>query len=135
MQHWAMSDEDRTKALKDMKKGEEARPVLDYPSMGKSEYRKMTPMYSGCLAYFPLALAAVAQNSMVGHVQHNDIDKPMYWDRSKSADELDAIVRHIADHSKDPYDEDGRLHMSKVAWRALAFLQKFLEEGKVCEQG
>jgi hypothetical protein len=96
--------------------------------MGEAERRKKTPMYSGLLAYFPDALALVARNSMVGHYQHNDPKDPMYWDRSKSADEMDAMIRHMADHSKDPYDADGTLHMSKVAWRALAFLQKFLEE-------
>ena len=104
------------------------KPTLDYSSMDEAKRRKLTPMYSGCLAYFPDALAQVAQNSMVGHYQHNDHTEPMYWDRNKSADELDAIIRHLADHSKDPYDADGRLHLSKVAWRALAMLQKFIEE-------
>tara|TARA_R100001463_G_scaffold2401_6_gene10167 strand:- start:1786 stop:2202 length:417 start_codon:yes stop_codon:yes gene_type:complete len=128
--HWALTDQDRSDLLKEMKreKSTAISPVLDYTKMSDSERRKMTPMYSGCLAYFPLALAQVAQNSMVGHFQHNDPESPMFWDRTKSADELDAIIRHLADHSKDPYDADGRLHMSKVAWRALAFLQKFLEE-------
>jgi len=124
-QHWALTDSDRSDILKDMKA---EKPKLDYEAMDEAKRRKMTPMFSGCLAYFPDALALVAQNSMVGHWQHNDPGEPMYWDRSKSADELDAIIRHIADHSKDPYDKDGRLHMSKVAWRALAFLQKFIEE-------
>ncbi len=106
----------------------EKKEPLDYDSMDEAKRRKMTPMYSGCLAYFPDALAMVAQNSMVGHVQHNDPSEPMYWDRTKSADELDAMIRHMADHSKNPYDTDGRLHMSKVAWRALAFVQKFIEK-------
>ena len=92
----------------------------------------MTPMYSGMLAYFPDALALVARNSMVGHYQHNDPNDPMYWDRTKSADEMDAMIRHMADHSKDPYDKDGVLHMSKVAWRALAFVQKFIEGENQC---
>ena len=104
------------------------KPVLDYDGMTEAKKRKMTPMYSGMLAYFPDALALVARNSMVGHYQHNDPEDEMYWDRTKSADELDAIIRHIADHSKNPRDEDGTLHMSKVCWRALAFVQKFIEE-------
>lgn len=108
--------------------GKLEKSTLDYSAMDEAKKRKMTPMYSGLLAYFPDALALVAQNSMVGHYQHNDPNEPMYWDRSKSADEMDAMIRHMADHSKDPYDGDGRLHMSKVAWRALAFLQKFIEE-------
>jgi len=106
----------------------EEKPKLDYDAMDEAERRKKTPMYSGLLAYFPDALALVARNSMVGHVQHNPPNTGMYWDRTKSADEMDAMIRHMADHSKDPYDADGTLHMSKVAWRALAFVQKFLEE-------
>jgi hypothetical protein len=106
----------------------DSKPVLDYDVMDEAKKRKMTPMYSGLLAYFPDALALVARNSMVGHYQHNDHNDPMYWDRSKSADEMDAMIRHMADHSKNPRDKDGTLHMSKVAWRALAFVQKFIEE-------
>ena len=106
----------------------DSKPVLDYDAMDEAKKRKMTPMYSGLLAYFPDALALVARNSMVGHYQHNDHNDPMYWDRSKSADEMDAMIRHMADHSKNPRDKDGTLHMSKVAWRALAFVQKFIEE-------
>ena len=123
--HWALTDEDRAAMLKDM---EAEKPKLDYEAMDEAKKRKMTPMYSGLLAYFPDALALVARNSMIGHYQHNDPKDPMYWDRTKSADEMDAMIRHMADHGKDPYDADGTLHMSKVAWRALAFLQKFLEE-------
>jgi hypothetical protein len=106
----------------------DSKPVLDYDAMDEAKKRKMTPMYSGLLAYFPDALALVARNSMVGHYQHNDPSDPMYWDRTKSADEMDAMIRHMADHSKNPRDKDGTLHMSKVAWRALAFVQKFIEE-------
>ena len=126
--HWALTDADRSALLKDLKAEKAEKPALDYGAMDEAKRRKMTPMYSGLLAYFPDALAQVAQNSMVGHYQHNDPSDPMYWDRSKSADEMDAMIRHMADHSKDPYDSDGRLHMSKVAWRALAFVQKFIEE-------
>ena len=104
------------------------KPKLDYEAMDEAKRRKMTPMYSGLLAYFPDALAQVAQNSMVGHYQHNDPNDPMYWDRAKSADDPDGMIRHLADHSKNPYDTDGRLHLGKVAWRALAMLQKFIEE-------
>lgn len=128
-QHWALTDSDRSDILKDIKPD---KLTLDYSDMDEAKRRKMTPMFSGCLAYFPDALALVAQNSMVGHYQHNDPNEPMYWDRSKSSDEMDAIIRHMADHSKDPYDTDGRLHMSKVAWRSLAFLQKFIEEENQC---
>ena len=44
----------------------------------------------------------------------------------KSKDELDALTRHLIDHSINPLDEDGQLHLAKVAWRALAALERHL---------
>lgn len=96
--------------------------------------RKATPIYSGVLRYFPNALAAVAEVSRRGNEQHNP-GKPLHWDRSKSGDELDALTRHLMDIAMmgpDGRDTDGSLHAAKVAWRALANLEKVLEllEGK-----
>ena len=96
----------------------------------EKEKRKNTPIYSGVVKYFPLALAEVARCSMAGQSQHNP-DKPLAWDRAKSGDELDALMRHLTDHSENPMDNDGQLHLAKVAWRALAALQKHLEGEKV----
>jgi hypothetical protein len=81
-----------------------------------SAERKGIPIYSGVVAYFPLALAAVARLSKRGNDQHNP-GSPLHWDRSKSGDELDALMRHIIDGDWDA-----------VAWRALAHLQKQEEE-------
>lgn len=92
--------------------------------------RKNTPVYGGVLKYFPNALKAVAKCSKAGNDQHN-AGKPLHWDRSKSGDELDALTRHLIDHSVDPIDTDGILHLSKVAWRALAALEKHLEGQEV----
>ena len=95
--------------------------------------RKKTPIYSGVLKYFPLALAEVARVSQAGNNQHNP-GTPLHWDRSKSGDELDALTRHLVDHANGTeYDEDGQLHLSKVAWRSLAALQKHLETCKANE--
>lgn len=80
------------------------------------EERKNTPVYSGCVNYFPLALAAVSRLSKKGNDQHNP-GTPLHWDRSKSGDELDAMMRHVIDEDWDA-----------VAWRALAHLQKVEEE-------
>ncbi len=110
----------------------DSKPMLDYDAMDEAKRRKMTPMYSGLLAYFPDALALVARNSVIGQHQHGTLEEPLHWDRTKSADEMDAMIRHMADHSKNPRDKDGALHMSKVAWRALAFVQKFIEEETQC---
>jgi len=86
--------------------------------------RKETPIYSGVLNYFPDALAAIAECSWVGNEQHNP-GSPLHWDRSKSGDELDALTRHLMEAGT--MDTDGIRHSAKVAWRALANLQKEIE--------
>ena len=96
----------------------------------KAEKRKEIPVFSGVLAYFPDAIREVAKCSKAGNDQHHP-DKPLHWDRSKSGKNLDALSRHLLDHSVDPVDDDGVLHLAKVAWRALAALQKHLEGGEV----
>ena len=87
--------------------------------------RKNIPIYSGLLCYFPDACAKVAECSFIANEQHNPGTK-MHWDRSKSGDELDALTRHLMEAGKE--DDDGILHSTKVAWRALANLQKELEK-------
>ena len=82
-------------------------------------------MFSGFLNYFPLACMEVARLSQIGNDQHNP-GKPLHWDRSKSGDEKDALVRHLLESGT--MDEDGVPHSAKVAWRAMAMLQKELEE-------
>ena len=99
----------------------------DPPFSNKAKERKETPVFSGVLAYFPLALKEVSKASKAGNDQHNP-NTPLHWDRSKSGDELDALTRHLIDHSIDPIDDDGVLHLTKVAWRAMAALQKELEK-------
>ena len=60
------------------------------------EERKKYPIYSGAYAYFPNAIALVSRCSYQGNLQHHP-DKPLHWDRTKSTDELDALMRHIAE--------------------------------------
>ena len=86
--------------------------------------RKEVPVYSGVLMYFPDAIRELARVSFAGNEQHNP-GKPLHWDRAKSGDELDALSRHILQAGT--IDEDGMRHSAKVAWRALANLQKELE--------
>ena len=76
--------------------------------------RKTYPVYSGFLNYFPHAIAAVSHLSYEGNQQHHP-DKPLHWDKQKSADELDALMRHVL-------DED----WEQVAWRAMANLERKL---------
>lgn len=89
-----------------------------------AEQRKGHPVFTGVLKYFPDAIMEVAKVSLAGNAQHHP-DKPLHWDRAKSTDELDALARHLIDAGK--VDTDGQLHSAKVAWRALANLQKELE--------
>jgi len=92
----------------------------------KAEERKATPVYSGVLKYFPNALKEVSKCSLAGQKQHNHGDK-LYWDKTKSTDNEDALVRHLIDHSVNPMDDDNVLHLAKCAWRALASLEIYLE--------
>ena len=86
--------------------------------------RKAIPIATGCLDYFPKALAAVAELSRIGSEQHNP-GQPLRWDRSKSSDEADALIRHFLERGA--IDIDGVRHSAKVAWRALALLEKEIE--------
>jgi hypothetical protein len=82
-----------------------------------AEERKRIPIYTGFINYFPDAIVAVAGHSYVGGLQHGQTPDTLHWDRSKSTDELDALMRHIV-------EED----WVAVAWRAMANLQKQLEK-------
>jgi hypothetical protein len=92
--------------------------------MSKAAERKATPVFSGFIKYFPLAIQEVARCSLVANEQHNP-GTPVHWDRAKSGDELDALARHLVDAGT--VDDDGIRHSAKVAWRALANLEKELE--------
>ena len=95
-------------------------------TVDKAALRKGQPLATGVLAYFPDALKRVAECSVAGQRQHN-VGEELYWDKNKSSDNADALVRHLADHYVNPIDDDGTLHLAKVAWRALATLQIYLD--------
>jgi len=83
-----------------------------------AQERKAIPIYTGFIKYFPDAIAEVARVSLKGGIQHGQTPETLHWDRRKSKDELDAMMRHII-------DED----WAQVAWRAMANLQKQIEQG------
>jgi len=87
--------------------------------------RKEQPVYTGFLKYFPNAVKYVSYVSLKCNEQHHP-DKPLHWDKQKSTDEPDAMLRHLLDHIENPVDEDGLYHLGKVAWRAMANLERFL---------
>jgi hypothetical protein len=86
--------------------------------------RKKFPIATGVLDYFPDAIIAVSRVSFEGNEQHNP-GKPLHWDRSKSADEDDTMLRHFM--GRGTLDKDGTRHSAKMVWRALAYLQKEIE--------
>ena len=95
----------------------------------EKDQRKSTPIFTGCINYFPDALKEVSKCSLAGQKQHNQGDK-LYWDKNKSNDNTDALLRHLIDSEHITHDTDGILHLAKVAWRSLATLQIYLEKNK-----
>ena len=91
----------------------------------KAQERKKIPVYSGFVKYFPNAMKEVAVCSRIANEQHH-AGKPLHWDMDKSTDELDAMMRHLIDHISEPIDDDGIRHITKVAWRAMAMLERVL---------
>jgi hypothetical protein len=86
--------------------------------------RKQYPVASGVLDYFPDAIVALSHLSWRGNEQHNP-GQPLHWARSKSSDEADTMQRHFL--QRGTLDDDGVRHTAKMAWRALALLQKEIE--------
>jgi hypothetical protein len=93
-----------------------------------SAARKMMPMASGLLDYFPDALAEVAFVSWIGNQKHNP-GEPLHHARGKSMDHADCIMRHLTERGgHDLFTIDGVeykiRHSAALAWRALALLQE-----------
>jgi hypothetical protein len=98
--------------------------------INKDDVRKGVPLFKGVLCYFPDALEEVAKASLAGNKQHLD-GQPLHWDKTKSMQQEDSLLRHLNDVAKGiEVDDDGVLHRAKIAWRALASLQIYLENNK-----
>lgn len=101
-----------------------------------SEARKQIPMFSGCIKYFPAAIAGVAKISKAGNDKHNP-GQELHHDRSKSLDHADCIIRHLADvadliasleRGENTNPEQILAEVSSLAWRALAYSQTLHEK-------
>ena len=74
--------------------------------------RKSVPIYTAFVKYFPDAIIEVTKLSVRGNAQHNTPEK-IWWDKDKSKDELDSLMRHLIEGD-----------WAAVAWRAMANLQR-----------
>ena len=101
---------------KTKEKPQSYQPIVPYKLPEDAKERKAIPVYTGFINYFPRAIAEVAKISLAGGIQHGQTAETLHWDRPKSGDELDAMMRHILD--KD---------WAQVAWRAMANLEKYIE--------
>ena len=93
-------------------------PLPD-PLPTDSAERKTYPIYSGFMAYFPRAIAAVAHHSYLNNEKHNP-GEPLYWSKEKSSDHRDCMGRHMIEQDR-----------VSAAWRAMADLEIFLEGGQL----
>ncbi len=85
--------------------------------------RKDIPL-SWVLDYFPDALCALAKLIVTGQKQHGTLG----WDRSKSGDHDDCLLRHFMERGT--IDTDGVRHRTKVVIRSLMALQLEIEEAE-----
>lgn len=101
-----------------------------------SKERKDYALFSGCLRYFPAALAGISRVSKIGNDKHNP-GQEMHHARNKSTDHGDCILRHLIDledliasnkRGEDTTIESILIEVSSVAWRALAFSQELHEQ-------
>lgn len=107
--------------------------ILTLPT--DSATRKEYPVLSGCIKYFPAALAGVAKVSKAGNDKHNPGEE-LHHARGKSMDHGDCIVRHLMDtedllaaasRGADVTREQILLEANQMVWRALAYSQQLHE--------
>ncbi len=118
--HWLLKAVKKEKMAERLSESDTPLPRAVLPD--DASERKKYPLYRGLLRYFPDALAAVARCSWEGNEQHHP-GTELHWDKNKSTDEPDALLRHMLEA------EDSLPERAKVAWRALAWLQRGIEGG------
>lgn len=108
-------------------------PPLTLPT--DSATRKTHPVYMGCVAYFPAAIAGVAHHSQVAGAKHTA--GKLIHVRKLSTDHADCVMRHLMDlhdllahhrRSGSVPAADILSEADALAWRALALSQTLHEE-------
>lgn len=94
-------------------------------ALANSAQRKMMPVVSGVLDYFPDAISAVAFISYLGNQKHNP-GEPLHWARGKSDDHIDCCGRHLL--RREELDTDGIMEAAEMVWRSMAWLQLMIEK-------
>lgn len=99
-----------------------------------SAERKMVPITTGFLDYFPDATVEAARVSFLGNEKHN-LGQPLHHARDKSNDHADCIARHLM--QRGGFDiitikgVDYRVrHSAALLWRAAALCQQEIEDEK-----
>jgi len=117
-----------------LEKLSEVKKTMTLPT--DSDERKNYPILSGCIKYFPAALAGVAKVSKAGNDKHNP-GQALHHARGKSTDHADCIVRHLIDvqdliarRTVFTLEEEKQIltEVSSLAWRALAYSQELHEQ-------
>lgn len=85
-----------------------------FPSGNRKEY----PVFRGFVKIFPRGMAAVAKHSAREAGRHTGGE--IAWNRDASSDDTDALMRHLLEGD-----------WVSVAWRAMASLEKHLENEEV----
>ena len=97
----------------------------------KKQNAGKSPVYQGCLSYFPRALKEVARVSEFGATKYDAPYTRQGWRGVAKEELMDAQARHILDRviEGDVNEKDGgMLHLAQNAWEALAALEVFLVE-------
>lgn len=112
------------------------KPSISMTLPTDSNERKDYPLMSGCLKYFPAALAGISNISKKGNDKHNPGEK-LHHARGKSMDHGDCILRHLLDvedliaaynrGNNSVTKEMILTEVSQMAWRALAYAQLLQE--------
>ena len=77
------------------------------------------------LKLFPDAMCALALHIQEGADKY--CDGEIRWDRSKSPDEIESLLRHVLEQVHMP---DCESTARSIAWRGMANLQKVIERNR-----